>query len=91
MMTDAQLAQADRLLVGIDSISEAVERLNVMAAGIGVPPIAIRFAPSPLIYGENHFSAYVNGKIADEYKRRLLEQIGKERARREEAREAVAA
>jgi hypothetical protein len=82
MLNDLQLETADRLLSGIEQIAEAVERLNALGATLRVPPIAIRFSPSPLIYGENPYSATVNRMISEEYQRRLMVQIGAEHARR---------
>lgn len=89
-MNDLEMATADRLLDGIEQIAEAVHRLNELGKTIRVPPIAIRFQPSSLLFGENAYGSLVSRMITEEYKRRLLEQIGKERARREE-REEVAA
>lgn len=90
MLNDLQLETADRCLAGIDQIAAAVHRLNELGATISVPPIAIRFQPSPLIFGETAYHATVNKLITEEYKRRLMVQIGKEHARREEM-EKVAA
>lgn len=89
-MNDLELSTANRLLVGIEQIAEAVHRLNELGKTIRVAPIAIRFALSPLIHGDSAFCATVNKLIAEEYKLRLLEQIGNEHARRAK-REAVAA
>ena len=85
MLNDLQLSTADRLLEGIDQIADAVHRLNELAKTLRVPPIGIRFQPSKLIHGENDFAIVVNRLISEEYKRRLLERIGQEHARRADA------
>ena len=81
-MNDLQLQTAVRCLAGIDQILEAVERLNALGATIHIPPIAIRFQPSPVIHGENPYSALVNSMMTAEYKRRIRAQIEAEVDRR---------
>lgn len=71
-LSDQQIAEAERLLVGIEAISEAVHRLNTLGKQFNIPPIAIRFQPSGSIYGENPYSTLVNSMIADEYSRRVM-------------------
>lgn len=95
-MNDLELQTADRLLSGIEQISEAVHRLNELGKTIRIAPIAIRFSPSPLIHGDNAYHSTVNKFITEEYARRLQVQIGQEHERRArrievEEREEVAA
>ena len=78
-MTEAQLATCDRLLLGIEQIANAVQRLNDLGGELGVPRIFIRFQPSPLIYGQNPYSNLVNSMMCAEYERRIQLMIESER------------
>lgn len=91
MLNDLQLQTAERCLAGIDQIAEAVNRLNDLGRTLSLPPIAIRFQPSPLIHGENPYGALVNHMMAEEYARRIRLQIQLDEQRRARQREQVAA
>lgn len=73
-----RLETLKRLHGGIEAIADAVQRLNDLGAPLRIPPIAIRFAPSKLIHGENPYSTLVNTMIFDEYVRQLDAKIARE-------------
>lgn len=72
MLTEAQMLAAERLIIEIENISNAVVLINELGHAIGMPPIAIRFAGAPrVLSGEHHYHALVNSIICAEYERRL--------------------
>lgn len=72
MLTDTQLVTAERLLLGMNQIENAVERLNELGRTLpGIPPISIRFANSPRFYGQFEYGALVNRMMSQEYMRRI--------------------
>ncbi len=82
MLSDEQIVTGERLLVGIEQIADAIERLNKLGRSLpGMPILSIRFGSSPRIYGENGYAALVNRMIADEYSDRILAQMQREQER----------
>jgi hypothetical protein len=71
MLTKQELETCQRLRLGIESIAAAVQRLNDLGSPLRVPPIAIRFQPSPLIHGENPYSVFVASMVCEEHMRRI--------------------
>lgn len=71
-LTPAEMLNAERLLLGLDSVSAALMRWNDLARTLGIPPIAIRFSGAPArIYGEIEASCMVQGLILDNRLRQL--------------------
>lgn len=52
-------ATLQRLRDGMNRIAEAVQRLNDLGKPLGVPPVSIRFQPSPSPFGDIHFDNHV--------------------------------
>lgn len=64
MLTDDQRETAERLIVQMNKIANAIEQLNDVGREINMPPCSIRFQPSKLINGENPYLSHINNLIS---------------------------
>ena len=63
MLTDNQRETAERLIVQMNKIVNAIEQLNEVGKEIKMPPCSIRFQPSKLINGENPYLEHINNLL----------------------------